>query len=279
MSRARAGTVFSKTLLALAVIVLLLYVLFPFLVAANTALKTKAEIYGGEVRWIPKHPTLRNFIEIWGQISFARYLLNSIIVCIGTSGITTMSATMAAYALAHMKFRLNKLYLNLVILTQMFSPIVLIIPLYRMLVNIKMSNNLFGLIILNSAVILPFTIWLAYGFFKSFPTDILEAADIDGCSGLNALFRIILPIVRPGVVTLIIYTFAFAWNEFLFAYTIITKSRLKVVAVGIFDFDRMYNADWNYITAALLVAIVPIFVLFLLIEKNVVKGLAEGVGK
>ena len=79
--------------------------------------------------------------------------------------------------------------------------------------------------------------------------------------------------------TLIIYTFAFAWNEFLFAYTIITKSRLKVVAVGIFDFVRMYNADWNYITAALLVAIVPIFILFLLIEKNVVKGLAEGVGK
>jgi multiple sugar transport system permease protein len=278
MKKTRASA-FHGLLLFVAVFLLMLYILFPFLVALNTAFKTKVEIYSGEVRWIPKRPTLRNFIDIWVQINFARYLFNSVIVCIGTCSFATITATMAAYALASMKFRFNKLYLNLVILTQMFSPIVLIIPLYRMLVNIKLSNNLFGLIVLNTAVILPFTIWLAYGFFKAFPGDILEAAHIDGCSGLDALFRIVLPIIRPGLVTLIIYTFAFAWNEFLFAYTIITKSRLKVVAVGIFDFVRMYNAEWNNITAALLVAVIPIFVLFLLIEKNVVKGLAEGVGK
>ncbi len=269
----------SRILLWIAIAVLLVYVLFPFLVALNTAFKTKQEIYSGRVSWIPKLFTLRNFAEIWVLTSFARYLLNSVIVCVGTSTLATISATMAAYTLATQKYSYNKVYMNLVIITQMFSPIVLIIPLYRMLVNIRLSNNLLGLIILNTAVILPFTIWLAYGFFKAFPRDLLEAARIDGASGVGILFRVIFPVIRPGLTTLVIYTFAFAWNEFLFAYTIITKSRLKVVAVGIFDFVRMYNADWNYITAALLVAVIPVFALFLSIERNVVKGLAEGIGK
>jgi multiple sugar transport system permease protein len=269
----------SRILLWVGIVLLLVYVLFPFLVALNTAFKTKQEIYSGSVSWIPKRFTLRNFAEIWVLTTFARYLLNSVIVCAGTSTFATLSATMAAYTLATQRYRYNKLYMNLVIITQMFSPIVLIIPLYRMLVNIRLSNNLLGLIILNTAVILPFTIWLAYGFFKAFPRDLLEAARIDGCSGVNTLFRVILPVIRPGLTTLVIYTFAYAWNEFLFAYTIITKSRLKVVAVGIFDFVRMYNADWNYITAALLVAVIPVFALFLSIERNVVKGLAEGIGK
>jgi multiple sugar transport system permease protein len=269
----------SRVLLWAVIMLLLLYVLFPFLVALNTAFKTKQEIYSGRVSWIPKLFTLRNFADIWVLTSFARYLLNSVIVCVGTGALATLSATMAAYTLATQKYRYNKVYMNLVIITQMFSPIVLIIPLYRMLVNIHLSNNLLGLIILNTGVILPFTIWLAYGFFKAFPRDLLEAARIDGASGLGILFRVIFPVIRPGLTTLVIYTFAFAWNEFLFAYTIITKSRLKVVSVGIFDFVRMYNADWNYITAALLVAVVPVFALFLSIERNVVKGLAEGIGK
>jgi multiple sugar transport system permease protein len=269
----------SRVLLWAVIMLLLLYVLFPFLVALNTAFKTKQEIYSGRVSWIPKLFTLRNFADIWVLTSFARYLLNSVIVCVGTGALATLSATMAAYTLATQKYRYNKVYMNLVIITQMFSPIVLIIPLYRMLVNIHLSNNLLGLIILNTGVILPFTIWLAYGFFKAFPRDLLEAARIDGASGFGILFRVIFPVIRPGLTTLVIYTFAFAWNEFLFAYTIITKSRLKVVSVGIFDFVRMYNADWNYITAALLVAVVPVFALFLSIERNVVKGLAEGIGK
>ena len=277
--RREARFVVSRLLIAVAVVFLLVYVLFPFLVALNTAFKTKQEIYSGRVSWIPKLFTLQNFRDIWVLTSFARYLLNSVIVCIGTSALATLSATMAAYTLATQRFRYNRVYMNLVIITQMFSPIVLIIPLYRMLVNIKLSNNLLGLVILNTAVILPFTIWLAYGFFKAFPRDLLEAAHLDGCSGLAVLFQVIFPVIRPGLTTIVIYTFAFAWNEFLFAYTIITRSRLKVVAVGIFDFVRMYNADWNYITAALLVAVIPVFGLFLAIEKNVVKGLAEGIGK
>lgn len=268
-----------KILLFIAIAFLLLYTLFPFFIALSTAFKTKQEIYGGDVTWFPKNFTLSNFVGMWENVKFARYMLNSVIVCIGTSLLASVVASLAAYALATMKFKLKKLFMTLIILTQMFSPIVLIIPLYRMLVDISLSNNLLGLIILDTAVILPFTIWLSYGFFKTIPYEMIEAAEIDGCGKVGILFRIVMPIIRPGLVTIIIYTFAFAWNEFLFAYTIITKSDLKVVAVGIFDYVRMYNADWNYINAALLVAVIPIFILFLIIEKNVVKGLAAGVGK
>jgi multiple sugar transport system permease protein len=270
---------YQKVLLVIGVILLMIYTLFPFFIALSTAFKTKVEIYSGDVHWIPRHFTLSNFIGMWENVNFARYMINSVIVCVGTSLLASVSAAMAAYSLATMQFRLKKIYMNLIILTQMFSPIVLIIPLYRMLIKVSLSNNLFGLIILDTAVVLPFTVWLAYGFFKTLPVEMLEAAEIDGCSKLGILFRIIMPIIKPGLVTVVIYTFAFAWNEFLFAYTIITKSDLKVVAVGIFDYVRMYNADWHYINAALLVAVVPIFILFLIIEKNVVKGLASGAGK
>jgi ABC-type glycerol-3-phosphate transport system permease component len=213
---------------------------------------------------------------MWDEIPLARYLLNTVFLCVVGVTIIMVAAVGAAYALARMNFRGRTTFRNLILMTRMLSPVVLIIPLYRLMISLKLFNSLWGVALMDSAFALPSIIWLLYGYFQGIPQELLDAAALDGCGVVRAIVEVVLPIVRPGLVTCIGFAFIFVWNEFIFAYTFLRETSTKVLAVGVFDFVAQWTTYWNFLMAAVLFATVPVFILFIFLERQIVTGLAEG---
>lgn len=256
-------------------LVIAAFVLFPYLSALLTALTPLKGLYMSNQAWqVPIPPTLKNFVKLWSVVPIGQDILNSVVVCVVAVTITMVSAVSAAYALSHMQFAGRETYRHLVLATQMLPPVVLIIPLYRMVAHARLVDNLFALGVIDAAFMLPFTIWLLHGYFQAVPDELLDAATIDGCNALQKLWYMVLPVVRAGTIAAVVFAFAFAWNEFLFAFTLLRQK--KVIAVGVFDFVANWQTYWPYIMGATLIATVPVLVLFVMLEKNIVEGLMEG---
>ncbi|MCC6444898.1 MAG: carbohydrate ABC transporter permease [Armatimonadetes bacterium] len=258
---------------------LLMALFFPFLVMLITALKEPQEVFRQPPTWIPLRPTLSNFSEVFRRIPLAAYFANSLIIATGATLINLACALPAAYALSRLRFPGRSLFLYMVLITQMFSPIVLIISLYQIFSGAGMlegSRIYIALILANASFSLAFSIWLLTGYLTAIPADIEEAALIDGCSRLGALWRVLLPIALPGLVTTVIFTFIAAWNEFVFALTFVADEDKRPLTVGIYSFVGRYNIEWQSLMAASLLATLPVVCLFIVIEKHLVKGLTAG---
>jgi multiple sugar transport system permease protein len=279
LSTQRTGTATRLLILATAFLVCV-WSLWPYVSAALTALTPLEKLYLTNQPWrIPNPPTLSNFVQMWSEIPLARYLLNTLILCVSGVVITMFAAIGAAYALARMDFRGRVTYRYLILMTQMLSPVVLIIPLYRLMINLNLINSLWGVALMDSAFALPTIIWLLYGYFQSVPQELLDAAALDGCNIVDTITKVVLPIVRPGLVTCIGFAFIFVWNEFLFAFTFLRETATKVLAVGVFDFVAQWTTYWNFLMAAVLFASLPVFIVFLFLERQIVAGLIEGAVK
>lgn len=161
----------------------------------------------------------------------------------------------------------------------MFSPIVVIISLFRIIAFLHLRNTYLALILANTVFALSFTIWMLTSYFRAIPMEIEESALIDGCSRLRTIPTIMIPIAAPGVVTAIIYAFISAWNDFIFALTLVDSVRKTPITLGIETFAGRFYSQWNYLSAAAFLATVPVIVLFLLIEKQLVQGIASGAVK
>jgi multiple sugar transport system permease protein len=182
----------------------------------------------------------------------------------------------AAYYTARNRYRGRTAFLLLVLVTQMFAPTALVIGLYREFVSFGLVNSYLSLIIVNAAFNLAFSIWIMSGYISTIPVELEEAAMIDGCSRLMALRRIILPLALPGIVTAVIFTFIAAWNEFVIALTLTSSPDVQPLTVGVTVFIGQYEVQWHYLFAASLVAVVPVVILFILIERWLVGGLTAG---
>jgi multiple sugar transport system permease protein len=272
--------ILARILILLAALLLCVWSLWPYVSAGLTALTPLERLYLTDQPWrIPNPPTLNNFVDMWSEIPLARYLLNTLVLCAAAVTITMFAAVGAAYALARMRFRGRVTYRYLILMTQMLSPVVLIIPLYRLMIDLDLINSLWGVALMDSAFALPTIIWLLYGYFQSIPQELLDAAALDGCNVLDTITRVVLPIVRPGLVTCIGFAFIFVWNEFLFAFTFLREASTKVLAVGVFDFVAQWTTYWNFLMAAVLFATLPVFIVFLFLERQIVSGLIEGAVK
>ena len=161
----------------------------------------------------------------------------------------------------------------------MFSPIIVVIALYKLIIALHLIDTQLSLIIVNAVFTLAFAIWMMNGYFATIPKEIEEAALIDGCSRWQTMMRITLPIAMPGIVTVIIYTFISAWNEFMFALTFINSTDKRPLTVGLYNFVGRWQVSWQYLMAAALLAILPVILLFMVIEKQLVQGLAGGAVK
>jgi multiple sugar transport system permease protein len=255
---------------------ILLILLFPFFVMISTALKSVDEVYTSPPYWIPRHIRLQNFKEIWDKYPLLHYFINSFLIASGSTLLNTLLSIPAAYAISRLRFTGRRFLLYLFLVVQMFSPIIVIISLFKVIAGLGLLDTRLSLIIVNAVFTLAFSIWMLHGYFSTIPIELEEAAFIDGCTRWKTITKIILPVAMPGVVTTVIYAFIASWNEFMFALTFITSLEKRPLTIGLYNFIGRWTVQWQYLMAASLLALIPVVVLFMLIEKQLVKGLTGG---
>jgi multiple sugar transport system permease protein len=199
-----------------------------------------------------------------------------VLIAGGSTIIAMICGIPAAYALARMKFKGQTAFLGFVIVSQMFAPVVLLVGIYKVISILHLTNNIVGLIFINAAFNQAFTIWLLRGTFLGISAEMEQAATIDGCTRMQAMFKVLLPVAAPGIVTTLIFIFINAWNEYTVALTLISSETSKPITVGINIFNGYNMIEWQYLFAASLFAVIPVVILFMCIEKNLVSGLASG---
>ncbi|GHH36916.1 carbohydrate ABC transporter permease [Streptomyces candidus] len=248
--------------------------LAPYLEMVITALRPREELR--DRTYLPSSFEWSNFIEVWKESTLGQNLQVSLLVAGGSTLLVLLVALPAAYYTARMKYRGRKLFLLLVLVTQMFQPTALLVGLYREFYQLGMLNSIWTLIITNAAFNLAFAVWILTAYIGSIPAELEEAAMVDGTSRFGAMIRVTLPLALPGVVTALIFTFITSWNEFAMGLTLTTQPESQPLTVGINNFVGAYTVQWNYIFAASVVAIVPVVILFAFIERHVVSGLTAG---
>jgi multiple sugar transport system permease protein len=251
-------------------------VLSPYLVMALTALKPARELRATPPRLTPVDWQPGNFLDVLGDPTFQSALQVSVVVALASTVLVVLAAVPAAYYTARHRFRGRTTFLLLVLVTQMFSPTALVVGLYRQFFELELINTYAALILTNAAFNLAFAIWILRAFFASIPREIEEAAAVDGCGRVGALVRVILPLAGPGIATAATFAFIAAWNEYVVALTLMTDPDMKPLTVGITSYVTAYVQHWNLLFAASVIAIVPVVVLFTVIERSLVSGLTAG---
>ena len=265
-----------QILLYFVVIDICIFTLYPYFVMFCNALKSRAEIFSAEGTVFPINAMWENFVDIWTLAPMGRYMLNSVLIAGGSTAIAMVCGIPAAYALARMKFKGHTAFLGFIIVSQMFAPVVLLVGIYRVLTDLHMSNSIIGLVFINAAFNQAFTIWLLRGTFLSISEEMEQAAKIDGCNRMQSMFKVLLPMAAPGIVTTLIFIFINAWNEYTVALCLISTDTFKPMTVGINIFNGYNMIQWQYLFAASLFATLPVVFLFMSIEKNLTSGLTAG---
>ena len=265
-----------KILLYFVVIDICIFTLYPYFAMFCSALKSRAEIFSVNGTILPVEPMWCNFINVWKRAPLAQYAMNSLLIAGGSTLLAMLCGIPAAYALSRMKFKGKTAFLGFVIVSQMFAPVVLVIGIYKVMAVLGFTDSIVGLIFVNAAFNQAFTIWLLRGTFMSISPEMEQAATIDGCTRIQALIRILLPVAAPGIVTTLIFIFINAWNEYTVALTLISTDTSKPLTVGINIFNGYNMIEWQYLFAASLFAILPVVILFMGIEKNLTSGLTAG---
>jgi multiple sugar transport system permease protein len=260
---------------------LMTYALFPILWMLSSSLKPYDEVFSLPPNWIPEHPTIDAYKEIWTVARFSRLFLNSSIIAIGTATISTFAGLFAAYGLSRFrrKMKIANFLLTFILLTQMFPEVLLITPYFKLMSQFGLINTYWALIAACVSFALPFSTWLLLGFLDSVPRSLDEAATIDGCSHLGTFFRIIVPLSKPGIFATIIFAFLLGWKSFLFPLVLSTTWSMYVVPVGIASFSAQHTIAWNQLMAAAVLATIPGILLFIFVEKYLVQGLTSGAVK
>jgi len=251
-------------------------VLAPYGVMLLTALKPEAELRTTPPQLLPIDWRPQNFWTVVRDSDFRSWLQVSLVVAITSTALVVVAAVPAAYFTARHRFAGRTAFLFLVLVSQMFAPTALVVGLYREFFELGLINTYAALILVNAAFNLAFAIWILRAFFASIPREIEEAAAVDGCGPAGALWRVVLPVASPGIVTAAIFAFIAAWNEYIVALTLMTDAEMRPLTVGITSYVTAYVQHWDLLFAASVIAIVPVVVLFALIEPYLVGGLTAG---
>jgi len=260
-----------------ALIVILMIMLFPTFVMISTSLKTFEGVFTWPPIWIPKDIQWINFKTVlFGMYSFYTSFIDSVIIASSTGIICVLLGLPAAYAFSRFRFVGRKAFLFAVLAIQMFSPVILIIPLYKVMRSTGLMDTYIALIVANTAFALPMAIWLLTAYLQSIPDSLEEAAMIDGSSRIGAIFKIILPLAAPGIITAGIYAFIIAWNDLIFALTFISKPDIRPITLALNDFAGRNIVYWNEMMAAAVLSIIPVALFFSIVQKYLVQGLTTG---
>ncbi|HET6972829.1 MAG TPA: carbohydrate ABC transporter permease, partial [Pyrinomonadaceae bacterium] len=264
-----------------ALLAALLFALAPAYWMLTISLKTEVEQFAVPPPWFVFTPTLTHYQDAFVTRGFGNYLLTSAIVAVTSTACALVIGTLAAYALARFQlpWRLNRRLSLWILSTRMFPAIVTAVPLFLMMRDVQLLNTRLSLIIVYTGFNLPFVVWMMRGFFADLPRDLEEAALVDGDSRIGALVRVVLPLVSPGLAATAVFCLIVSWNEFLFALVLTQTDASMTLPVGIAGSVTQFEIKWGVMSAAATVAVVPILVFALSLQKYLVRGLSMGAVK
>lgn len=273
--RAGASVVASYAVLVLAAVV----ALAPLLWALLTSLKVKTQVLAYPPVWVPSPVTLEHYREVIFGSNMPRYLVNTLVVALVSILIVLALGTHTAYAAARLRFRGRELTLFLILSASMVPIISLLTPLYLVWTRIGLHDSYVGVGLAYAAWQVPTAIWLIRGFVEAVPREVEEAAMIDGCSRWQCLYRIVLPIIQPGLAAAGILIFIYVWNDFLLATTLTLSEERRLIQVGLYRYLSDLGVEWGRFTAYTVLATLPIIVVFLSLQKRLLQGLVAGAMK
>ena len=267
--------------IAIGSLLIVVFFSFPYALMVLSSLKSQGEIMRIPPEYLPEAPQWHNYIDVWSSnVAPGKALLATTVIAVGATILVLLIATPAAYYIARFRFRGRMVFLFIVLITQMLQPTVLAVGLYQQFVSWSTGRLVWvALILINAAFNLSFAIWMMQAFFASVPKEIDEAALIDGAGRMQTMFRISLPLVWPGIVTAIIFVFVNTWNEYAAAFVLVQDPSLQPLTVSMPRFLGLYIRDWQYLFTTAMVAVVPVIILFSLIEKRLIGGLTAGAVK
>lgn len=262
-----------------ALIVIVIVMNFPIYWMTVSSFKGQGELFLREPTFLPQEALLQNYPNVFRRIPFAAYLRNSIIVSLVTTLAAVSIGIVSGYSYARFQFRGKQPALFVILLTQMFPALLLVIPMYLILNSFGLINTHLGLIVAYSTFTLPFCVWMMRGFFQTIPVELEECAILDGCNRLQVLSRITLPLAAPGAAATACFAFVVAWNEFLFALNLTTSEAARTLPVGLSLLVGRYFNDWGVLMAAAVMTTLPTLLIFLFLQKYLITGLTAGAVK
>lgn len=257
----------------------LIVTLFPLYWIALTSFKSPGTINSFPLEYWPSEPSLQNYSSLFETSSFGVFLVNSAVVALTAGAVATLIALLSAYVLARFEFRGKGPVLIAFLLTQMIPAFIALGPLYSMMSDLGLVDTKPGLILVYIAVCIPFSTVMLRGFFENVPDALEEAAMIDGCSRLGALFRVLVPVMTPGIIAAFIFNFVNCWNELFLSVVLMQSTENRTVPAALNGFISTFNIDWGSMSAAAVLTILPTMVMFALASRWIVQGLTSGAVK
>lgn len=256
---------------------LIVVILFPFAVMISTAIKPTSEVLAYPPRWLPSTMRLWNFVDMWNAVGFGRALLNSTMVSMGATVLCLAIAVPAAYASARLAFVGKRLFRQFLLITQMLSPVVLVLGIFRLMVRMGLVDRLPALVLAYAAFNLAFAVWMLQAYFSSIPKELEEAATLDGAGTFQRIWLIFLPLAMPALGVTAVFIFIYCWNEFVLALTLLRSNENYTLTFQIFSLvGGRYSIEWNNVMAATLLASVPVALIFARLQRYMVTGLTLG---
>lgn len=252
--------------------------LYPLLYLVSTALRP-TEDYNRSPAGLPTDITFANVQQAWDQANIAQYALNSLLVVVPAVALITVLATMAAYALSCFDFRIKQPTLVVIVVLMAIPPTVLLVPIFKLIRDAGLLNDRLGLVLVYTAISLPFSVFLLSSFMRLIPKELIHAAKVDGAGALRTLFSIVGPLVRPALLTLLTLNFLFLWNEFLFSLVLLQDETQRTIMVGIAGSQNRYLHDFGVLSAGLLLSMIPPLLIFVFFQRSLTRGLTAGAVK
>jgi len=276
-SRNKSKLVLTDKWLIYSIIFIYIFItLVPLIWVFSTSLKSNDVAVSLPPKILPSDPTIENYIFVITEPRLLHSLINSLLVSLGSTGLSVLISALGGYAFARFKFRGKNILLSIVLGLFMIPVIINIIPLYLMLSQVGLLNSIFTLMITFQILIIPLNIFLLKNYFETIPQELEEAALVDGCSRFGILRRIIIPLSTPGLAIASVLAFRFSWNEFLLPIVLSNRPDSLVFQVALYQFISIYRIEWGYLTAGINIALIPIVVLMLLFQKQLIQGLTVG---
>lgn len=254
-------------------------ILVPILWMISTAFKTEAQTYSPKPQWIPDPVTLDSFRKFFTTYNFGRMTVNSLATCIFSMIICIACASLAGYGVTRFHFKGKKQLMDFLLVTQMFPSVMLVVPFYAVLSKYHMTNKLLGLVIVYAATNVAFSTWMLVSYFKTVPTELDEAARVDGASSFRIFWNIILPLIVPGIAAVAMFVLFSGWNEYMYSSVLISNDELKTLTVGIISLNSQYQIKWNDLMAASTVSSLPLVILFVCFQRYFIAGMTGGAVK
>lgn len=259
-------------------LVILTFALFPYIWGFISSITPEGEMYVERLRYFPRNPTAENYLRLFGRINFFGNLADSFFVATFSMLFGLVFSVGASYSFSRFRFRGRRFLLMQFLVINMFPVVLLLIPLFVIFSRLKIMDTYLALVLAYSTFTIPFSTWMMTSFFNAIPFELDESAMIDGCSRFGALRRVVFPVAMPGIAATGIYIFITAWNEFVFA-SVLTSRSVRTIPIALQNMVGEYQIAWGLLTAGGVISAIPVIVLFFFIQKQLIAGMTAGAVK